>query len=699
MKKRSLAGKLFFCGAVAAAVFFVAAIVLFAVSVVKSGDQMDLGYDLNSRSVVKMAIGENNERVAGTQHGEVFSFDENGELLWDLGSLNDRSVYDLVLRGGKVYVVYADGTVYVFEENDARTFSASRAALLAEESSDTPQEGGEDGAEPAPATGFSEHCEIYRLDYSIGGNVSNTQLLATDGAFYLRCRLNDGSNRYYLYRFEEGGSPERIRRSSFAIGGMAMGGDDFYYSYRGSLYMGETELFNLDEDILALSSTETELSILTASSTLVIMNLESKEIVYREGLPLQVDTGFVFSTGRNFLVKIKNGGVAMVGTEERAVTLSMAASNNANFILWNDDCFTLRDSTDINNPTVVFYSVSMAKSISLFHTLKWTALALALVFALLAVLCALCVKDRMREKIGAETVSVAKSVWRNKAIYLALVIPFALLIIFYYIPIVLGFSISFLDYIPGEKSVFVGFDYFAAVLKSATFWDASLSMVIFLITDLLKALIPPFIIAELIFAVRFKRFSLWVRILLFLPGILPGVATALVWAQGIFGATPNSLINAFARLFVPSFAGLNWINNPSMTVRITSVICFGFPWVGSYLIFFGALGGINSAIFEAAKLDGCSWFRRIIRIDIPMILSQFKYVLITSFIASVQNYGTLYILYGADGSALIKTPALLMYGEIMSGNYSTASVMGVFLFIVLAVMTVLNFRSQREQID
>ena len=101
MKKRSLAGKLFFCGAVAAAVFFVAAIVLFAVSVVKSGDQMDLGYDLNSRSVVKMAIGENNERVAGTQHGEVFSFDENGELLWDLGSLNDRSVYDLVLRGGQ----------------------------------------------------------------------------------------------------------------------------------------------------------------------------------------------------------------------------------------------------------------------------------------------------------------------------------------------------------------------------------------------------------------------------------------------------------------------------------------------------------------------------------------------------------------------------------------------------------------------
>ena len=176
------------------------------------------------------------------------------------------------------------------------------------------------------------------------------------------------------------------------------------------------------------------------------------------------------------------------------------------------------------------------------------------------------------------------------------------------------------------------------------------------------------------------------------------MATALVWSQGIFGETTNSLMNAFIGLFVPNFAQ-HWINNPSAAIRISSIIAFGFPWIGSYLIFYGALGGINLSIFEAEKLDGCSWFRRIVVIDIPLILAQFKYVFITSFIASVQNYGTLYILYGAEVSALIKTPALMMYGEIMRGGYGVASVMGVFLFAVLVVVSIFNFRSQREQIQ
>ncbi len=98
-------------------------------------------------------------------------------------------------------------------------------------------------------------------------------------------------------------------------------------------------------------------------------------------------------------------------------------------------------------------------------------------------------------------------------------------------------------------------------------------------------------------------------------------------------------------------------------------------------------------------MDGCSWGRRIVTIDIPLILPQIKYIFITSFIASVQNYATLYILYGAESGALIKTPALLIYGEIMNGNYGVASVMGLLLFVFLGVVMALNFRSQKEQIS
>ena len=51
-----------------------------------------------------------------------------------------------------------------------------------------------------------------------------------------------------------------------------------------------------------------------------------------------------------------------------------------------------------------------------------------------------------------------------------MIVPFALLIVFYYIPIVLGFRLSFYNYVPGVKDIFVGFKYFKEVYASTEFW-------------------------------------------------------------------------------------------------------------------------------------------------------------------------------------------------------------------------------------
>lgn len=218
-------------------------------------------------------------------------------------------------------------------------------------------------------------------------------------------------------------------------------------------------------------------------------------------------------------------------------------------------------------------------------------------------------------------------------------------------------------------------------------------MFIFLAADLLKALIPPIIFAEAIFAVRNKSFSFWVRALLFIPGILPGVATSLVWAEGIFGAGQNGLINALGKLFVPSMANINFFAERGTATF--AFIMFSFPWIGSYLIFYGAVSGIPSSMYEAAKLDGCGWLKRIVKLDLPMILPQIKYILITSFIGSIQNYGTIYVVRGTSGP--VYTPALCMYSEIMQSNYGLASAQSVILFLFLMVATILNFRIQSDQ--
>ena len=218
-------------------------------------------------------------------------------------------------------------------------------------------------------------------------------------------------------------------------------------------------------------------------------------------------------------------------------------------------------------------------------------------------------------------------------------------------------------------------------------------MFILLITDLLKALIPPFIFAECILAVNSKKFSFWARVLLFIPGILPGVAGTLVWAEGIFGSGSSGLLNGFLTAVDGNFVAKAWLMNER--TALNCLIWFGFPWIGSYLIIYGAISAVPSSMYEAAKLDGCGWARKIVCLDLPMIVPQIKYIFITSFIASIQDYGRIYVTTKGDFNTA--TPALLMYLSITKDkNYGVASAMSLFLFAFLIIVTAINFKMQNK---
>lgn len=111
---------------------------------------------------------------------------------------------------------------------------------------------------------------------------------------------------------------------------------------------------------------------------------------------------------------------------------------------------------------------------------------------------------------------------KHKFAYLGLVPTFALLAVFYYWPIARGFALSFFNY-NGVTSEFVGLQNFGDVLQNSIFWNSTLNMFILLVTDLVKAIVPPLIFAEFILAVRSKRFSFAVRVLLFIPASCPAL--------------------------------------------------------------------------------------------------------------------------------------------------------------------------------
>ncbi len=339
-----------------------------------------------------------------------------------------------------------------------------------------------------------------------------------------------------------------------------------------------------------------------------------------------------------------------------------------------------------------FFTISNVDNVSTMKVLRWVCIALVVLIAVFLV----CLGFTLTEKNAVKLVAFGKKValnLRKSGKSYALILPtFVLLIVFSYLPAVKGLIQSFYDFVPGVYSRFVGFDNIVAVFKDPWFTGGIKNMLIFLVADLAKALIPAVCIAEVIFATNSKKMQYWERVLLYIPGLLPGVASMLIWTKGVYG--DMGLLNSLVTLF--GGEKINWIGNPQTS--LLSLILTGFPWVGQYILFYGALMGIPPSYREAAKLDGCSWLRTVFTIDLPLIRPQLKYVFITTFIASLQDFGRVYVMIGATPTEETVVPALQMYLTLVKGDaYGKASAMGLILFIVIfSISLVLNRKSKKD---
>lgn len=667
-------------------ILFVGLAVGTAIFGVRSNGASDLGYALDE-SVCRLAEGENGEFVAGTSDGRLFAFKE-GQKLWEVGPLSNDKVLDIQVSGGDVYAVLAPYYAVYFSEADA-----------AEAYAQAPQTP-ENAQKPDFVTRFDTN------NLGTYGTVYNTRIHVVEaGRFFIVGAFTVNQLEYSVMLFDKadpGNFGTKINKRPFfgASVSSVYDGQTLYYAWKNKVYAydgnKETTLFDeLTTDVQAIALAPNGLCVYDQKSNLVYLDkTEGGWQVGRTvslGLNTKMDTAV--GSGSVMYAQLSNGGFACMSAKDGRTVYKIGADISFGLAYWSENGILMSDTRAEGNEGYKYYVDGYARRVPAYTALAWTMGVLAVLALAAAVVSFLCFKRENAVKLKNTVIAAGRDVKKNYSIYLYMIIPFALLITFYYIPIGLGFSVSFMDYLPGDHGWFVGFEHYKLILvQNPAFWRSALNMLIFLVADLLKALIPPIFFAECILAVKFKRFSLWARILLFLPGILPGVATTLLWQTGIFGGDKTAVLNAFIGLFVPGFAK-NWLYGEAASA-IPSIIAFGFPWIGAYLIFYGALTGIDASIYEASKLDGAGWWRRMISLDIPLIVPQIKYVFITSFIASAQNYGTLYILYGVEDA--VTTPALLMYREIAQTNYGYACAMGMIIFLFLAVATVINFRMQNK---
>jgi multiple sugar transport system permease protein len=181
------------------------------------------------------------------------------------------------------------------------------------------------------------------------------------------------------------------------------------------------------------------------------------------------------------------------------------------------------------------------------------------------------------------------------------------------------------------------------------------------------------------------------RILYYLPSVIPGIASALLW---LWLFNPEfGIINWLLSLV--GIAGPRWLYDTE-TAKLALVIMSLWTAGGNMLVFLAGLQGIPTQLYEAATIDGANAWRRFIHITLPMISPTLFFVLITNIIQSFQIFTTVYVVSDGKGGPANSTMMYVLWLYLLAFRQfrmGFASALAWVFFIIIMLFTVLIFRS------
>jgi multiple sugar transport system permease protein len=182
----------------------------------------------------------------------------------------------------------------------------------------------------------------------------------------------------------------------------------------------------------------------------------------------------------------------------------------------------------------------------------------------------------------------------------------------------------------------------------------------------------------------------------YLPVVTSGVVLSLVWLylyDPAFG-----LIN-----FMLGKLGIGpvlWLSNPDWSLISLVIMYHASHWGGAIILLTASMGGIPKDLYEAARLDGASFFKQTTSITMPLLKPAITYVAITGTIASVQIFTEIMLMTrgGPNYATTNMVYSIYDFGFIRF-DFGRASAMAVILLFLTVGIAVAQFRLLRSNVE
>lgn len=269
-------------------------------------------------------------------------------------------------------------------------------------------------------------------------------------------------------------------------------------------------------------------------------------------------------------------------------------------------------------------------------------------------------------------------------------------------PMLVSFLFSFTQYDVLNEARWIGFKNYAemagsdraTVLKAFgnAAYLAAVGVPLGLFTGLAVALL-------LNSAARGMRFY---RTIFYLPAIVPGIASAVLWTWVLTPDSNKGLINGFWAKTLGPWLGATppaWLQSADWSKD--ALVIMGLWGAGSgMLLWLAGLKGVPTSLYEASALDGASPTKQFVNITFPQLSPIVFFNTVMGFIGAMQEFDRQYVMkpssdgpVGPDDSLLTPVYHLFQNGFTFF-KMGYASALAWTIFAVILLLTFIQFRLQ-----
>ncbi len=229
----------------------------------------------------------------------------------------------------------------------------------------------------------------------------------------------------------------------------------------------------------------------------------------------------------------------------------------------------------------------------------------------------------------------------------------------------------------------VGLHNYTIIFQQSTFRTALINVFLYSAANIV-IILPLAVLLGMFLQQTSIRAKNVLRTVLFLPYMIPTVAVAIVWGY-LYEPQYGPINQILGWVHIPAQDWLGSINEAMISLVILNV----WQTLGYYVVIVVAgLTEIPQEYYEAASIDGASWFQQQLYITLPLLNRSLAFVFVILTINTLQIFDPVYVL--TQGSPVNSTDVVAYQMYVTAFNYGQAGLASAMAMVLLAVILLLS---------